>query len=139
MKKYGKTSGANTLLELIDIKKEEEKMQIEYINQVEKALFGTFNNGQDENIHKVRLSKTTWLDWICFKPELSKEQQQQAAYLSGDRNPLDECACCMLEILNINDMMNVNLTLEALSQVQYEKLKHGEIKSEFLRVDRAES
>lgn len=76
MKKYGKTSGANTLLELIDIKKEEEKMQIEYINQVEKALFGTFNNGQDENIHKVRLSKTTWLDWICFKPELSKEQQQ---------------------------------------------------------------
>ncbi len=45
MKKYGKTSGANTLLELIDIKKEEEKMQIEYINQVEKALFGTFNNG----------------------------------------------------------------------------------------------
>lgn len=45
----------------------------------------------------------------------------------------------MLEILNINDMMNVNLTLEALSQVQYEKLKHGEIKSEFLRVDRAES
>ena len=76
MKKYGKTSGANTLLELIDIKKEEEKMQTEYINQVEKALFGTFNNGQDENIPKVRLTKTTWLDWIVFKPELSKEQQQ---------------------------------------------------------------
>ena len=73
MKKYGKTSGANTLLELIDIKKEEEKMQTEYINQVEKALFGTFNNGQDENIPKVRLTKTTWLDWIVFKPELSKE------------------------------------------------------------------
>lgn len=32
MKKYGKTTGANTLLELIEIKKEEEKMQIEYIN-----------------------------------------------------------------------------------------------------------
>ena len=40
MKKYGKTTGANTLLELIDIKKEEDRMQIEYINQVEKALFG---------------------------------------------------------------------------------------------------
>ena len=32
MKKYGKTTGANTLLELIEIKKEEEKMNIEYIN-----------------------------------------------------------------------------------------------------------
>lgn len=40
MKKYGKTTGANTLLELIEIKKEEENMHIEYINQVEKALFG---------------------------------------------------------------------------------------------------
>ena len=73
MKKYGKTSGANTLLELIDIKKAEENMQIEYINQVEKALFGQFNDGQLENIPKVRLSKSTWLEWICFKPELSAE------------------------------------------------------------------
>lgn len=40
MKKYGKTTGANTLLELIDIKKSEERMNIEYINSVEKALFG---------------------------------------------------------------------------------------------------
>ena len=32
MKKYGKTTGANTLLELIDIKKAEENMHIEYIN-----------------------------------------------------------------------------------------------------------
>ena len=32
MKKFGKTTGANTLLELIEIKKEEEKMNIEYIN-----------------------------------------------------------------------------------------------------------
>lgn len=32
MKKYGKTTGANTLLELIEIKKEEDKMNIEYIN-----------------------------------------------------------------------------------------------------------
>ena len=46
MKKYGKTTGANTLLELIEIKKEEEKMKIEYINQVERALFGQFNDGQ---------------------------------------------------------------------------------------------
>ena len=73
MKKYGKTTGANTLLELIDIKKAEENMQIEYINQVEKALFGQFNDGQIDNIPKVRMMKSTWLDWIVFKPELSAE------------------------------------------------------------------
>jgi len=73
MKKYGKTNGANTLLELIEIKKEEERMNIDYINSVEKALFGSFNDGQQESIPKVRLSKSTWLDWVCFKPDLSKE------------------------------------------------------------------
>ena len=40
MKKYGKTSGSNTLLEIMEIKKEEEKMEIEYLNSIEKALFG---------------------------------------------------------------------------------------------------
>lgn len=75
MKKYGKTTGTNTLLELIDIKKAEEKMNIEYINQVERALFGKFNDGQFEEIPKVRLARSKWLEWICFKPELSSEQQ----------------------------------------------------------------
>jgi len=63
----------------------------------------------------VRLSKSHWLDWIVFKAELSKEQMQQAAFFSGERNPLDECAANMLEILNVNDVTNVNLTLESLS------------------------
>ena len=40
MKKYGRTTGANTLLEVMEIKKEEEAMEIEYLNSVEKALFG---------------------------------------------------------------------------------------------------
>lgn len=31
----------------------------------------------------------------------------------------------MMEILNVNDVTNVNLTLESISQIQYEKLKHG--------------
>lgn len=139
MKKYGKTTGANTLLELIEIKKEEEKMNIEYINSVEKALFGQFNDGQQESIPKVRLSKSHWLEYVVFKPELSKEQMQQAAFFAGERNPLDECAACMLEILNVNDVTNVNLTLESLSQIQYEKLKHGVIKSDFLKSDHSET
>lgn len=139
MKKYGKTTGANTLLELIDIKKEEERMNIEYINQVEKALFGSFNDGQSDNIPKVRLAKSHWLDWICFKPDLNKEQQQLAAFFAGERNPLDECACVVMEILNVNDVTNSNLTLESLSQIHYEKLKHGQIKSDFLRADKSET
>ena len=45
MRKYGKTTGANTLLEMLEIKKEEDAMDIEYLNSIEKALFGQFNNG----------------------------------------------------------------------------------------------
>ena len=60
----------------MEIKKEEEKMEIEYLNQIEKALFGQFNNGQIESVPKIRLMKSTWLEWICFKPEISKEQMQ---------------------------------------------------------------
>lgn len=48
---------------------------------------------------------------------------------------MDECAACMMEIINVNDVTNTNLTLESLSQIQYEKLKHGKVKTEFLRVD----
>ena len=139
MKKYGKTTGANTLLEIMEIKKEEERMEIEYLNSIEKALFGQFNNGQIDSVPKVRLMKSTWLDWICFKPELSKEQMQQAAILNGERNPLDECAGCMMEVLNVNDVTNVNLTLESLAQIQYEKLKHGVIKAEFLKMDQGDT
>ena len=51
---------------------------------------------------------------------------------------MDDCSAFMLEILNINDYPNVNLTLESISQIQYEKLKHGTIKSEFLRMDNSE-
>ena len=74
MWKYGKTTGANTLLEMLEIKKEEDAMNIEYLNSIEKALFGQFNNGQDEQIPKVRLMKSHWLDWVCFEPKISKQQ-----------------------------------------------------------------
>ena len=44
-----------------------------------------------------------------------------------------------MEILNINDVTNVNLTLESLSQIQYDKLRHGKIKSDFLKVDHSDT
>lgn len=137
--KYGKASGANTILEMLEIKKEEDSMNIEYLNTIEKALFGQFNNGQDDSIPKVRLQYSTWLDWVCFEPELSKQQIQQTALLTGERNPVDECLGYMMELLNINDALNVQLTLESISQIQYDKLRHGQIKTDFLKLDPEET
>ena len=48
-------------------------MKVEYINQIERALFGEYNNGQLEEVPKVRLKKAFWIDWICFKAELPTE------------------------------------------------------------------
>ncbi len=76
MQKYGKASGANTILEMLEIKKEEDSMNIEYLNTIDKALFGQFNNGQEDSVPKVRLQNSSWLEWICFEPELSKQQIQ---------------------------------------------------------------
>jgi hypothetical protein len=90
-------------------------------------------------VPKVRLKKSFWLEWICFKPEILKEQMQQAAMLNGDMNPIDECAACMLEIINVNDVTNVNLTLESLSQIHSEKIKSGRVKADFLNNDHADT
>lgn len=45
----------------------------------------------------------------------------------------------MMEVLNVNDYSNANLTLESLSQIHYEKLKHGQVKSDFLNFDLSET
>ena len=64
---------------------------------------------------------------------------QQAAMLNGELNPIDECAACMLEIVNVNDVTNVNLTLESLSQIHSEKIKTGRVKAEFFNNDYADT
>lgn len=45
----------------------------------------------------------------------------------------------MLEILNINDVTNVNLTLESLSQIHSEKIKTGRVKADFFKNDYADT
>ncbi len=45
----------------------------------------------------------------------------------------------MLEIININDIQNVNLTLELLSQIHYDKIKQGKLRQEFLQLDRSDN
>lgn len=45
----------------------------------------------------------------------------------------------MLEILNINDITNVNLTLESLAQIHYDKLKSGKVRSDFFNLDHSDT
>jgi len=45
----------------------------------------------------------------------------------------------MMEILNINDVTNVNLTLESLSQIHFDKLRYGRVKADFLNFDHSDT
>lgn len=115
--KYGKSSfsSANTVLEVMDIEKIQAESGTKYINQIEKALFGEFNNAQ-RSFPRVRLKNTHWLPYVCFRPEISVEQQQQVALLNNhERNPTDDVLKHLIDLLNINDVTTTNLTLESLS------------------------
>ena len=90
--RYGDASSVlqtNSLLDQLDIEKRAQQMNIQYINSIEKALFGEFNNGQLEDFPVVRLKKSHWLTYVVFKAEISKEQMQQAALLANELNPID--------------------------------------------------
>ena len=41
----------------------------------------------------------------------------------------------MLEIVNINDITSVNLTLESISSIHYDKLRSGKVRAEFTKLD----
>jgi hypothetical protein len=102
-------------LEVLEIKKHSKEMGVEFLNSIEKSLFGEFNNSQLPNFPSVRIKKADWIEFICFKPELDNDQMHQAAILSGEKNILDDCLCNMLEILNVQDVQNVNLIMESIS------------------------
>lgn len=72
-KKYGRTAGGNTLLERIEIEKNQKDMGIEYLNSVEKSLFGEFNNAQMPEFPTVRIKKSDWVEMVCFKPKLDND------------------------------------------------------------------
>lgn len=103
-KKYGRTQGANTLLEVLEIQKNSKEMGVEFLNSVEKSLFGEFNNAQFPDHPSVRIKDSDWVEYICFKPNLDNDQMYQAAVLSIEKNCIDKCLAHMLEILNVQDM-----------------------------------
>ena len=67
-KKYGRTQNGNTLLEVLEIQKHSKEMGVEFLNSVDKALFGEFNNAQMPDFPSVRVKKSDWIEFICFKP-----------------------------------------------------------------------
>jgi HEPN domain-containing protein len=73
-KKYGRTQGANTLLEKIEIEKHQKEMGVEFLNSIEKALFGEFNNAQYPDFPTVRIKKSDWIELVCFKAKLGNDQ-----------------------------------------------------------------
>ena len=84
-KKYGRTQGANTLLEVLEIQKHSKEMGVEFLNSIERSLFGEFNNAQLDDFPTVRVKRSDWIDLICFKPQLDNDQMYQAAVLSGEK------------------------------------------------------
>jgi hypothetical protein len=91
IKKYGRSQGTNTLLEEMEIKKHSEEMGIEFLNSVEKSLFGEFNKGQLKDHPSVRIK------------ESDNDQMYQAAVLSGEKNTIDACLANFMEIINVQD------------------------------------
>lgn len=59
----------------------------------------------------------------------------QAAVLSGEKNTIDACLANFMEIINVQDAQNVNLIIESLSQMHYDKVKYGSVKTDFLNFD----
>ena len=112
-------------------------MGVEFLNSVENSLFGEFNKGQlvDLEFPSVRVKKSDWIDLICFKPQLDNDHMHRAAILASEKNDYDDCLANMLEILNVQDVQNVNLIMESISQIHYDKVKYGSVKTDFLNFD----
>ena len=70
-KKYGNAEAGSSNLEQIEIERQMQRLKIEFINHVEKSLFGEFNNGQLPDFPTVRLRECYWLPYVCFKPQIS--------------------------------------------------------------------
>ncbi len=52
--------------------------------------------------------------------------------LANENNTIDDCLKNILDLINVQDITNSNLILESLSSIHHDKLRYGEIKTEFL-------
>ena len=111
---------------------EGKKKRGEFINSVESALFGEFNSGQIREFPNVRIKQSTWIPFICFTAQISKDLVFQTAALAPESNTVDECSRYIVELMNVQDFQNVNMILEGLSTIHFDKVKHGQIRADFL-------
>jgi hypothetical protein len=59
--------------------------------------------------------------------------------LNSERNPIDAVTQQMVDLVNINDVTSTNLTLESLSTIHADKLKHGKVITDFLQFDQSDT
>lgn len=52
--------------------------------------------------------------------------------MGSENNNIDECLAHCLELLNVNDVQHVILVLDYLSSMHHDKLKFGQIRTDFL-------
>jgi hypothetical protein len=52
--------------------------------------------------------------------------------LAGESNTVDECTRYLIELMGVQDFDNVNMILEGLSTIHFDKVKHGQIRADFL-------
>ena len=78
------------------------------------------------------MKRSDWIQFICFKPHLDNDQMHQAAILSCEKNDIDECLRRMLGVLNVQDVQNVNHTMDSLSQIHSDKVRLAAMKADLL-------
>ena len=95
-----------------------------FINQIEKALFGSFSDGQIKDFPHIRVKQCAqWVNYVCFEPQLEHDQKHQAAILSSVTQ--DECTSHMMDLLSIQDLTNVNQILDTLAATHHEQIAKG--------------
>lgn len=59
----------------------------------------------------------------------------QASLLASEQNPIDQVLAQFLEILNVNDVNAMNQSLEALSQIHYDKIRAGQVRKVYMEMN----
>lgn len=61
------------MLEVLEIEKHSKALGVEFLNSVEKSLFGEFNNAQIADFPSVRVKYSDWVDLVCFEPKIDND------------------------------------------------------------------
>jgi len=73
-KKFGKPN-TNELSGSVEIHKNvlSDHKSSDFLNSIEKSLFGEFSNKQVQDFPPLRLKRAEWLEMICFEAEVDND------------------------------------------------------------------